>query len=90
MSRASATTVNVKIVGHELKEWREKPARKGDEPNVYDMLHVKMQGLGDDKKTRVTIVVDPDQAARFPLGDNGEISFEIRQGKLGLSTATAH
>jgi len=76
-----AVTINVKIVGHELKEEKEKLLGGG--VHVYDMLHVRMKGVGGDK-TRITLVVDPDQRDRFPLGDKGEVGFEIRQQRLPI------
>lgn len=78
---------NVKIVGHELVEEKEKMA----DGTVYafDMLHVKMRGYGEDKKTRMTLVVDCARALEFPLGEKAEIAFEIRQQRLNLSTAVS-
>lgn len=77
-------TINVKIVGHELVETKEPSDIKGVPPTVYDMLHVKMRGVGSDKKTRATLVVDPNQREKFPLGDKGEIGFKIPQQRLDI------
>jgi hypothetical protein len=78
----NAVTINAKIVGHELKEEREK--QPDGTVFTYDMLHVKMRGVGGDGKTRVTIVREPSEREKFPLGDVCEMRFEIRQTRLDL------
>lgn len=81
------SAVNVKIVGHELVEEKEK--MPDGTVYAFDMLHVKMRGFGEDKKTRLMLVVDCARAAEFPLGEKAELTLEIRQQRLNLSTAAS-
>jgi len=46
-----------------------------------------MRGTGDDKKTRVQVLVDPPEVSVFPLGEAGEINFRIPQQRLNLEPA---
>lgn len=79
---SNAVTINAKIVGHELKEEKEKQA--DGSVVTYDMLHVKMRGVGSDGKTRVTIVREPSERETFPLGDICTTRFEILQTRLPI------
>lgn len=72
---------NVKIIGHQLVTVKEKGVPEADE---HDMLRVSFRGIGDDSKTRGHIMVDPEHARDYPLGDKGVLTFEIRQQKLEL------
>ena len=70
--------INIKIVGHELVE------QKDGDGEPYDMLKLKLRGIGDDRKTVSTLLLDPERKHDFPLGDKGELVFEIRQQRLPL------
>jgi len=71
----------VKVIGHEL-------VTQIDENKAeFDMLKVTMRGTGDDKKTRVQVLVDPPEVSVFPLGEAGEINFRIPQQRLNLEPA---
>jgi hypothetical protein len=70
----------LKVVGHELVTSK---AKQLGQILAYDMGHVKLRGVGEDK-TRCMLVVDPERLADFPLGEVAIITAEIRQQKLAL------
>lgn len=84
-------TIDMRVVGHELivvKESQESTNDSGariTETVEVDMLKVKLRGIGDDKRTVCTMILDPQDASDYPLGDNGELQFEIRQTRMELS-----
>lgn len=79
--------IHMKITGHRLIEQKEK--QPDGSVVTYDMLRLEMTGLGEDRKSKVAILVQPEHAASFPLGDKVEHVFEIRQGRLGLAESDA-
>jgi len=76
--------VRMRVIGHELVTVKDQ-----DVADEYDMLKIKLRGRGDDKKTVATILVDPEHAATYPLGEHGELIFEIRQQRLALEGSEA-
>lgn len=78
--------LNVKIVGHELKQRKEK--LEGGSVHEYDMLHVKMRGIGEDK-TALTLELDPEAVVNYPLGDVCTATFEVRQTRLDLQSGSS-
>ena len=69
----------VKVIGHELV------TQTDENKQEFDMLKITMRGTGDDKKTRVQVLVDPPEVGTFPLGEHGEIAFRIPQQRLDLA-----
>jgi hypothetical protein len=75
--------IKLRVVGHEIVTVNEKVGKGRYE--ATERLQVKLRGVDGNKRTRATLLVEPDDIDDFPLREIGEMSFAFRQGRLPLA-----